>query len=99
MAVYCTNCGATIDEGVNFCPQCGASLTGSVGSGKKEWSDTAKTAAAVGGAVLGASALSSLVRRMTHRRRPPYGGPPMGGFGPGPGFGHGPGHGPGPGMR
>ena len=94
MKVYCTNCGETIDENVNFCPYCGVSLTDSndnSGSETNEWSDTAKTAATVGGAVLGAYTLSSLLRRMTHRRPPhPHHPPHRHG-------GHG--HGPGPGGR
>ncbi|MCD8045802.1 MAG: zinc ribbon domain-containing protein [Clostridiales bacterium] len=28
MSVYCNNCSAAIDEGVNYCPQCGASVNG-----------------------------------------------------------------------
>ncbi|MCD8364240.1 MAG: zinc ribbon domain-containing protein, partial [Clostridiales bacterium] len=86
MSGYCNNCGAVIEEGVNFCPHCGASLNGSSGTVNQNyaagsnsgWSDAAKAAAMVGGAVIGASTLSNLARRVTHRRRPPYM-PPMGG--------------------
>jgi len=90
MAVYCKNCGLAVDENTNFCPQCGASIYGdtaaayndgsynNVNGEKSGWSNAAKTAAVVGGVVVGASALSNLARRMTHRRRPPYM-PPMGG--------------------
>ena len=107
MSVYCNSCGAAVDESSNYCPKCGASIYGSADAANQNgteavhsgWSNTAKTAAAVGGVVLGASALSGLARRMTHRRRPPYmppmggpppmGRPPMGGPGGPPMGGHG----------
>ena len=67
MAYYCPNCGAAMDDSANFCPSCGAALNGTTAD-----NSTLKTAATVGGVVLGASALSSLARSLTHRRRPPY---------------------------
>lgn len=95
MARYCQNCGSEMQDTANFCPQCGASASGT--TQKSGTSDAVKTAATVGGVVLGASALSGMVRRMTHRPRPmyrgPMGGPPMGGHG-GPHGSRGP-HGPG----
>lgn len=86
MSGYCSNCGAAIEDGVNFCPQCGASVNGYANTANQTdsagynsgVSGAAKTAAVIGGAVIGASTLSGLARRMTHRRRPPYM-PPMGG--------------------
>ncbi|MCD8005310.1 MAG: zinc ribbon domain-containing protein, partial [Oscillospiraceae bacterium] len=66
MSVYCQNCGAELLDSANFCPQCGASVTGG-GSGV---SNAAKTAATVGGVVLGAAALENLAFRLSHRRRP-----------------------------
>lgn len=85
MAKYCQNCGAEMQDAANFCPQCGASVSGT-GAGtaqKSGTSDTVKTAATVGGVVLGASVLSGMLRSMTHRPRPmyrgPMGGPHMGG--------------------
>lgn len=94
MARYCQNCGCEMQDAANFCPQCGASVSGATQNSGT--SDAVKTAATVGGVVLGASALSGMVRRMTHRPRPmyrgPMGGPPMGGHGPH--GSHGP-HGPG----
>lgn len=95
MSVYCPNCGAAAADGVNYCPQCGAAMNG---SGTAGMSDAAKTAAVVGGAVLGVSALNNLARRLGHRRRPMYFAPPprepRGPHGPGfggPGGPHGPG--------
>lgn len=98
MSVYCQNCGAELLDSANFCPQCGASITGA----QSGTSDAARTAATVGGVVLGAAALESLAFRMSHRRRPMYGAPPPppprrppmrgpGGFGGGPGGFGGPG--------
>ena len=96
MSYYCPTCGAAVDDNANFCPTCGNALTvtngtdnaaGSGGAGSGNGSSALKTAAIVGGAALGGAALSGLVRRMTHRRRPPYMGPGPGGPG-GPG-GHG----------
>ncbi len=92
MANYCQYCGAEILDSSNYCPQCGASLVngtinGSTGSTGGTASNTVKTAATIGGVVLGASALNSLARRLSHRRRPMYRGPmggprgPMGGPG------------------
>lgn len=88
MAKYCQNCGGEMQDTANFCPNCGASLTGSNQTATGS-SNTFKTAATVGGVVLGASALTGLVRRMTHRPRPMYRGPHMGG--PHMGGHHGPG--------
>ncbi|MCC8139773.1 MAG: zinc ribbon domain-containing protein [Lachnospiraceae bacterium] len=87
MSTYCDNCGAVLEEGANFCPQCGASIYGNSNTATSDsgWSNAAKTAAAVGGTMIGVSALTGLARRMTHRRLPPYM-PPMGGPG-GPGMG------------
>ena len=92
MAVYCTNCGETIDEGLNFCPYCGVALTGNsaASNGTSEVSDAAKTAATVGGAFLGGYALSSLFRGL--RRRPPHH-PPHHHHHHGPRHGHGHGRG------
>lgn len=88
MANYCPQCGAEIYNNSNYCPQCGANLSGTanganVATGKSA-SNTAKTAATIGGVVLGTAALSSLAHRLCHRRRPMYRGPmagppPMGG--------------------
>lgn len=85
---YCSNCGANIDAGANFCPSCGARLNSS--STQSQSSDTSKTVATIAGTAIGVSVLS----RMMHRRRrhmimppPPHRGPmgaphrggPMGG--------------------
>lgn len=104
MSKYCTNCGAEMGDSVNYCPQCGTPADGYAGASENSGlSDAARTAAVVGGTVLGVSALNNLARQMAHRRRPPYYGP-MGGPGPGwrggpgpgrPGGPGGPGHGPG----
>ncbi len=105
MSVFCQNCGTEIAEDVNFCPQCGASMSDYAAAQDQSsgMSDAAKTAVTVGGVVAGAAVLSSLARSLVHRRRPmrhrPMGGPPPM-RGPGPGFGGpgGPG-GPGGGRR
>ena len=82
MANYCRSCGAALDDGVNFCPVCGTALNGSGNNNANtastgiDGSDVLKTAAVIGGAAVGASALTGLARRLTHRRRPPYMGPP-----------------------
>ena len=68
MAYYCPSCGAVVEGDANFCPSCGASING----GTISDNSTLKTAATVGGVLLGASALNSLARSLTHRRRPPY---------------------------
>lgn len=91
MARYCQNCGSEMQDTANFCTQCGASASGS--AQKSGTSDAVKTAATVGGAMLGASVLTSVVRRMTHRIRPMYRGH-MGGLPRGPRGPRGP-HGPG----
>lgn len=89
MAKYCANCGAEIGDGGNYCPECGAAVGGYVNARSSSGvSDAVKTAAMVGGTVLGATALNNLAWQMTHRRRPPYCGfrrsaPPP----PGPGSG------------
>ncbi|MCD7748668.1 MAG: zinc-ribbon domain-containing protein, partial [Oscillospiraceae bacterium] len=65
MSYYCPNCGLEVADGVNYCPSCGASMTGGLSS-------AARTAATVGGVVLGASALNNLAWQLGHRRRPMY---------------------------
>ena len=104
MSLYCQNCGAALADNANFCPQCGAS-TNSCTPTDSGMSDAAKTAATVGGVIAGAAILNSLGRRLAHRRRPLYGGPPPmprphPGPRPGPHHGPDPGFGgPGPGPR
>lgn len=102
MPVYCPNCGAEIQDNANFCMQCGVSINaGNATTTSSDASNAAKTAATVGGVVVGAAALNSLGRRLSHRRRPMYGGPatpPPPPGRPGPGGPHGPG-GPGRGGR
>ena len=75
MAVYCQNCGAEILADANYCPQCGTCVNGSSKTGSTTTSNAVKTAAAVGGVVVGVSALNNLAHRLSHRRRPMYGGP------------------------
>ncbi len=84
MATYCQYCGSEILDNVRYCPHCGASLingtfNGSTASTGEAASSTMRTAAKIGGVVLGASALNSLARRLSHRRRPMYYSRPMGG--------------------
>lgn len=87
--MYCQYCGTQLAEGANFCPNCGASTsatnhnTGATAQNTQQWSDTAKTAGTVAGAVVGASVLSRLLRRRRyHHPRPPMGGPHHGPRGP-----------------
>lgn len=85
MAVYCPNCGAEIQGNANFCMQCGTHI--GAGSETTTNSNAVKTAATVGGIVVGAAALNSMAHRLSHRRRPMYGPatppPPPGRPGPG----------------
>ena len=73
MAYYCPNCGLELRSGENFCPNCGTPLSGAANSSLLH---TAETAAAVGGVILGASALSGLARKVSHRRRSIFAPPP-----------------------
>lgn len=68
MKVYCTSCGEVIEENARFCSNCGISLTDSINrKSDNEWSNTTKTAATVGGTILGAYALSNLFRGLFYR--------------------------------
>lgn len=84
-AKFCPNCGAPADSSGNrtynsdYNSNYNNSYTNNTAGENGKNRSGLKTAAAVGGTVLGVSALGGLVRSMTHRRRPPYMG--MGGMG------------------
>ncbi len=73
---YCPNCGSNIESG-NYCPNCGAQLNAT------QKNSGISTAGKVVGTVVGVSALSHVLHRVTRPRRPmpPRGGPH--GMGPG----------------
>ena len=91
MARYCQNCGAQLSDSGNFCPNCGAQVgTYSNNTNTNQSSSNSnsglKTAAIVGGTILGVSALN----RVSHRPRPMCRPGPMGPRGPHGPMGQGP---------
>ncbi len=96
---YCQYCGTQLNTDANFCPNCGAALSGSATQqSANTTSDTTKTILTAAGTAAGVSLLTNALRR--NRRRhihfmpPPYRSHahgPMGHMGPmRPMGGHGP---------
>lgn len=92
---YCQYCGAQLNTDANFCPNCGAAMSGSTAQQATDSrSDATKTILTAAGTAAGVSLLANALRRNRRHRihfMPPHRGRfhgpmgpmhPMGGHGP-----------------